>query len=143
MDLTRSLWIRLSRWELYMFCLFVCLFFLWGVAGGVGVFFFLVFVVLISFDFLSTYLFQVFILFTVFSLAIACVSDWRKITVIFLDCVFVIFMLIFCIFLNFILFHNFVVPYVYSIGTERTESTEYYLILEFAFVESNCRSVWW
>ena len=58
-----------------LYVLLVCLFvfFLWGVEEWV--FFFLVFVVLISFDFLSTYLFQVFILFTVFFLAIACVSD--------------------------------------------------------------------
>ena len=48
-----------------LYVLLVCLFVFFVGGGGVGVFF-LVFVVLISFDFLSTYLFQVFILFTVF-----------------------------------------------------------------------------
>ena len=48
-----------------LYVLLVCFFvFLWGVEEWVV--FFLVLVVLISFDFLSIYLFQVFILFTVF-----------------------------------------------------------------------------
>ena len=140
-DLTKSLCIHLSRWgERY-----ISFFFFRGRGGG-GVAFFFVFVVVICFVlfcfYLFIYLFIYFIYLFIHLFAVACVSDWRNITHI-SWVFFVIFMLIFGSFLGLYFLLQLCRPFVYSIGTDETKSTEHYLILEFAFVESNCRGVWW